>query len=159
MSDSDPAAIPHFGRKAQGPTYTDRPGSYAVIRNPKGRLAVVHVQTIDGFYLPGGGADPGESSEATLVREVREECGLTVRIVRAVGRAVQYVITASGQHVAKQCVYYEAAVVPGGECAATEADHVLCWMRREEALSVFVLEADAWAIQQVMPDDRAGEFN
>ena len=39
----------------------------------------------DLWCLPGGGVDPGESVEETIFREVQEETGLTVRVVRLVG--------------------------------------------------------------------------
>ncbi len=37
------------------------------------------------WCLPSGGVDPGESVKETIVREVREETGLTVRVLRLVG--------------------------------------------------------------------------
>lgn len=37
------------------------------------------------WCLPGGGVDPGESVEETIIRELQEETSLTVRVLRLVG--------------------------------------------------------------------------
>lgn len=43
-----------------------------------GRIAAVHSLKYDYYKFPGGGIDGGESHLETLVREVKEEVGLTV---------------------------------------------------------------------------------
>ena len=78
-----------FGTREEGKHYLLRPGSYAVVLGKGNTVAVV--RTEDHVYgLPGGGADAGESVEETLRREVMEECGCEVEIVRPLGFAVEY---------------------------------------------------------------------
>ncbi len=47
-----------------------------ILRN--GMIAMMHSQKYNYYKLPGGGIEPGESLEETLIREVREESGLIV---------------------------------------------------------------------------------
>lgn len=148
-----PGELPCFGVRQQGAVYTDRPGSYGIVRDAGGRIAVVRVE--NACYLPGGGADEGESPEATLVREAREECGQQIMVGHQVGRAIQHLITRAGQYFAKHCTYFEASFISGGACAPTEPDHELLWLEPNEASARLVLEADAWALRRVLSPDSA----
>ena len=54
-----------------------RPSARAVvIRN--GRVAMVYSRKFQHYKFPGGGIEPGESREAALLREAREEAGLVL---------------------------------------------------------------------------------
>lgn len=46
-----------------------------VLKDNTDVLLVRHTYTA-GWYLPGGGVDPGEAFETAAIREVREECGV-----------------------------------------------------------------------------------
>ena len=63
-----------------------RVGAYAIVRDERGVL-LAHWQdgTNGGWTLPGGGMEPGEHPEATVVREVREETGFDVRVDEIIG--------------------------------------------------------------------------
>src|SRR5437868_8691069 len=98
---------PVLGPRTQGATYIPRPGSYAVIFDEHQRIAVI--RTAQGLFLPGGGADPGESLEQTLHREIAEECGPTIQIRRRLGHAIQLVFAPAEGHFEKRCVFFEAA--------------------------------------------------
>jgi 8-oxo-dGTP diphosphatase len=62
--------------------------STAIISFPENKILLVKRDTVPfkGYWaLPGGRMDPQETVEQTIVREVKEETGLDVVIVRKVG--------------------------------------------------------------------------
>jgi len=62
--------------------------STAIIPFPQERILLVKRDTVPfkGYWaLPGGRMDPGETIEQTIVREVKEETGLDVKVVCKVG--------------------------------------------------------------------------
>jgi 8-oxo-dGTP pyrophosphatase MutT (NUDIX family) len=61
-------------------------GASALILDEAGERVLLTRRTDNGRWcLPGGRTDPGESLAETCVREVREETGLEVEVVRLVG--------------------------------------------------------------------------
>jgi 8-oxo-dGTP diphosphatase len=60
----------------------------AVIRDDEGRLLLIkrgHEPGAGLWSLPGGRIEPGETDAQALVREIREETGLTVEVGRLLG--------------------------------------------------------------------------
>jgi ADP-ribose pyrophosphatase YjhB (NUDIX family) len=62
-----------------------RPSVAAIIRNDDGHVLLQRRSDNGLWGLPGGGVEIGESVSTAIVREVREETGLTVQIERLVG--------------------------------------------------------------------------
>ena len=61
-------------------------GVRAIVLDPAQRIALVRHHYVAGWYLPGGGVDKGESSEAAIRRELTEEIALDdVTIDRVLG--------------------------------------------------------------------------
>ena len=67
---------------------TEIPAVGAVVRGADGRLLLIlrGKEPAKGCWsLPGGRVEPGETHEEAVVREVAEETGLPVRVVRELG--------------------------------------------------------------------------
>jgi 8-oxo-dGTP diphosphatase len=58
------------------PMATPRVAAGALIRDPQGRILIVKPSYKDGWDIPGGYVEPGESPAAACQRELREELGL-----------------------------------------------------------------------------------
>ena len=70
-----------------------------VVLGDEGVLLTVRA-TLRGWELPGGGAEPGESGESAVAREVLEETGLTVSVE---AKVAEYVRSGFRPHTA--CIY------------------------------------------------------
>ncbi len=86
----------------------------------EGRVLLSVRADLRGWELPGGNAEPGETEEDCLRREVREETGLEVALVRHVG---DYERTGLLPHVAR---VYLCRVV-GGEARPSAETPRLRW--------------------------------
>ena len=52
----------------------------------KKEVLLVQRRDLPVWVLPGGGLDPGETPEEGVIREVEEETGLQVKIVREIAQ-------------------------------------------------------------------------
>ena len=76
---SSPADSPKPGaardRTPEGPGFTV---AALILTDGAGRVLTVRKRGTEHFMLPGGKIEPGESSDATAVREAHEELGLVL---------------------------------------------------------------------------------
>jgi len=103
------------------------PGVAAVIRDREGRLLLQERSSGEGWSLPAGAIEPGETPEQAIRREVLEETRLVVEPTRLVGvfggEGFRYVYP-NGDEVEYTVVLYRCSVVremPGEPDPETKA--------------------------------------
>ena len=137
--------VPVFGDRVLGCPYVVRPSAYALVKNADNLVAVV--RTSSGCFLPGGGLEDSEDPESAIEREVLEECGLVVSIVRRIGRAVEIVYSAAeGTCFEKRSTFAEVRVHEAS--ARREAGHELLWLTPTEAVSRLSHGSHRWAVRR-----------
>ena len=119
-----------------------RPSARGIIFRD-GKIAVIYSKKIKYCKFPGGGIEPGEDKIVALIREVREEVGLTVKpeTVKEFGYVHRI---QKGRHEAvfiQDNYYYTCEVEDGQEDAQFTAnekaeDFVPMFMPIEEAIAI-----------------------
>ena len=100
-------------------------------------IAVIHRPSQDDWSLPKGKLEPGETPEQAAVREVEEETGLQVRILRPMG-CTAYVDRRGRDKV----VCYWVMWADGGRFVPNEEADQLRWLTVDEALELLTYRAD-----------------
>lgn len=111
-----------------------------IIRN--GKIAMVHSLKYDYYKFPGGGLEPGESNQEALIREVKEESGLTVipESVKEYGLVRRIEAGKEGEIFYQENLYYLCDTEP--EAALQDLDDYEAeenftpeWVAPEDAIS------------------------
>jgi 8-oxo-dGTP diphosphatase len=135
-----------FGNRLANVNYVERPGAYAVIRNPMDDVAII--RTPRGCFLPGGGVDAGEDMVAALRREIYEETGLGVEIAREVGVAAQFLSAPREGVYYKKVGHFFLADFAERLSETFEAEHELLWMSQQQASNALNHQFQVWALEQ-----------
>ena len=137
-----------FGEFVPGQVYVDRPGAYGIALGMQGTILVVAVG--DLLVLPGGGLEKGETFEEVLEREIQEETGYLVRILKSLGSAGQYVYARDERvHFNKLCQFFEVELI-GDPSIAMDSDHQVRWMPVRQAAASLTEEAHRWAVAKAV---------
>lgn len=79
----------------------------ALVRDDAGRIALVRNRWSDGWVLPGGTVESGETLREAVVREVREETGLDARVERPL-EVVEQTFVCEGDSAEGRFVVFDA---------------------------------------------------
>ncbi|MCA3513596.1 MAG: NUDIX hydrolase [Rhodobacter sp.] len=118
-----------------GQRYRRRPGVYAVLLRGDSILTTFQQAPVPEFQLPGGGIDAGEQPVTALHREVIEETGWKIDVIRRIGAFRRFTYMPEYDLWAeKLCTVYLARPVlrlgPPGE-----AGHTAVWLPVEDAVA------------------------
>jgi 8-oxo-dGTP pyrophosphatase MutT (NUDIX family) len=87
----------------------------------------------DLWALPKGTPRPGETPEATALREVREETGLLTRIVAEIGR-IEYTFSRKGVRYRKEVLHFLMEAIGGDIADHDEEYDRVEWVSLDEAI-------------------------
>ena len=108
--------------------------------------------------LPKGTPEPGESLDATALREVREETGLGVAIASDLG-AIEYTFARPAQGVRFEKTVHHYLMTPDGSGSTDEHDGEydrVAWFPAAEALRVMTYRNEAEIVRRAL--DRIDEM-
>lgn len=135
-----------FGRADPGVAYLERHATFGILVRD-GRIATVRVTRDVPYHdLPGGAVEGGETEEQALVREFREETGLTIRPLERLLDAGQYFRKSDGAPVNNFGGLWTVELVSHDPASKVEDDHELVWLAPDEALKSLRHDAHAWAV-------------
>ncbi|ATE52374.1 NUDIX hydrolase [Actinosynnema pretiosum] len=110
-----------------------RPAVSAFIQNSSGDILMIRRTDNDKYAIPGGTQDAGESLTQAAIREVKEETGVTIKIVDLIGiySNPNHVIAYSDGEVRQEfSICFRARFIEGDLRTSNESKEVL-WVKQK----------------------------
>lgn len=140
-----------FGKPPlRGVKYTERAGAYAVLEQDGRLLVTFQERPLAEYQLPGGGIDPGEGAVRALHREVREETGWSIRIVRRLGVYQRYTYMPDYDLWARKLCHIYLGHPALRHGPPSEEFHSAVWLEASDAAARLASSGDAWFTRQVL---------
>lgn len=140
-----------FGKIPVGKAFTVRPGGYAVVFDEHRRLLAILER--GKYFLPGGGIESGESAEEAVIRENIEETGITIRILREIGPANEFVYAPSKDaYFNKIGTFYLAQAVDTHIPAQAGKYPGAAWVPVDTFITTAAHKSHIWAVRQAITD-------
>jgi 8-oxo-dGTP diphosphatase len=133
-----------FGEKLSGVEYRERTGVYGIAEDALGRAAIVRIPT--GYFLIGGGIEPGEEREAALRREFLEETGYSVTVGDYIGTAGGYYYSDYfGSYMFGTGFFYRVRMLEK-VAEPVETDHALVFVEKPGCARLLKYDYQRWAV-------------
>lgn len=140
-----------FGKKEPGQDYPERLSAYALLIGDDNRLLVVRHRGL--LFLPGGGVDDGETLDKAVCREVLEEVGWTIQVVREVGHAGQYAFQPVKRRHVNKISHFFTAKITDRSGRGIEPDHQPMWVTVSEFAENAAHESHVWAAELALSSE------
>ncbi len=141
----------HFLKVPYRDNYPIREAAYGLLIK-EDRIALVN--TPRGIFLPGGGIEGDETQEACIVREYKEELGMTVVAEAHVLSTVLSDVTPSRDFPIDMIGHCWFVSDMNLDVPAVEDDHELIWLSLEEASRKLRLVHQAWVMETLVSEKR-----
>ena len=117
----------------------------ALVTNDEGQILLVN-SPWRGWEYPGGLIEPGESFEAALKREVREESGIEIEVTGFVGICKNVVRDVVNIDFTARCV--------GGRLTTSEESTEVGWFSPDEAMAMITFPLTKKRLANMLSGDR-----
>ncbi|MFC6706859.1 NUDIX domain-containing protein [Flexivirga alba] len=132
------------------------PSVTAVVQDERARILLIRKVDNDLWALPGGGHDIGESIRDTVVREVLEETGYRVEVLRLAGTYTnpRHVMAYDDGEVRQQFSLCFVCRLVGGEARTSNESKAVRWVDREDLTELSMHPSMRLRIDQALAGER-----